>query len=212
MKVTDNEIVKVRKSQFYPRYIKRGIDLIISFLLLVILWPLFLILAGWIKLDSSGPVFFRQERMGKNGRPFKIYKFRTMYINAPQLATASFENPEKYITKVGKWLRKSSLDELPQLINVFKGEMSIIGPRPLILEEKKVLTLRYANGAEAVLPGITGLAQVRGRDLVTDEQKAAYDGEYAANLTLAEDARICYKTFFDVICSRGIHEGKKDNK
>ena len=130
MKVTDNEIAKARKSQFYSRYIKRGIDLIISFLLLVILWPLFLILAGWIKLDSSGPVFFCQERMGKNGRPFKIYKFRTMYINAPQLATASFENPEKYITKVGKWLRKSSLDELPQLINVFKGEMSIIGPRP----------------------------------------------------------------------------------
>lgn len=209
MKVTDNEIAKVRKSQFYSRYIKRGIDLIISFLLLVILWPLFLILAGWIKLDSSGPVFFRQERMGKNGRPFKIYKFRTMYINAPQLATASFENPEKYITKVGKWLRKSSLDELPQLINVFKGEMSIIGPRPLILKEKKVLSLRHVNGAEAVLPGITGLAQVRGRDLVTDEQKAAYDGEYAANLTLAEDARICYKTFFDVICCRGIHEGKK---
>lgn len=172
MKVTDNEIAKARKSQFYPRYIKRGIDLIISFLLLVILWPLFLILAGWIKLDSSGPVFFRQERMGKNGQPFKIYKFRTMYINAPQLATASFENPEKYITKVGKWLRKSSLDELPQLINVFKGEMSIIGPRPLILKEKKVLSLRHANGAEAVLPGITGLAQVRGRDLVTDEQKA----------------------------------------
>ena len=131
-----------------------------------------------------------------------------MYINAPQLATASFENPEKYITKVGKWLRKSSLDELPQLINVFKGEMSIIGPRPLILKEKKVLSLRHANGAEAVLPGITGLAQVRGRDLVTDEQKAAYDGEYAANLTLAEDAGFVTKRSLMLFAVEGYMKGK----
>ena len=209
MKVANNDTIRKKKPNFYALYIKRSIDFIISLFLLLVLWPLFLILAIWIKADSSGPIFFRQERMGKNGQPFKIYKSRTMYINAPQLATASFENPEKYITKAGKLLRKSSLDELPQLINVFKGEMSIIGPRPLILKEKKVLSLRHENGAETILPGITGLAQVRGRDLVTDEQKAAYDGEYAANLTIVEDLKICFKTFFDVLGHRGIHEGKK---
>lgn len=125
------------------------------------------------------------------------------------MATENFENPEDYITSIGKIIRKTSLDELPQLFNVLKGDMSIIGPRPLIPIEKKVLALRNQTGASRILPGITGLAQVHGRDEVSDENKAAYDGKYALNISMLLDISIFVKTIFDVLCSRGIHEGKK---
>lgn len=169
-----------------------------------------LVLAIWIKLDSKGPVLFKQERVGRNGKRFTIYKFRSMSDDAPhQMATSEFDTALSYITRSGQLMRKTSLDELPQLVNVVKGEMSFIGPRPLIPKEEKVLRLRHANGADGVAPGITGLAQVRGRDEVTDVQKANYDGEYANNISFVGDFAILAKTFTDVLQSRGVHDGKE---
>lgn len=172
-----------------------------------------LVLAIWIKLDSKEPVLFKQERVGRNGKRFTIYKFRSMSDDAPHhLATSEFDTALSYITRSGQLMRKTSLDELPQLVNVVKGEMSFIGPRPLIPKEEKVLRLRHANGAESLAPGITGLAQVRGRDEVTDTQKADYDGEYASNVTLRGDLRgdfsILMETVLAVLTGIGVHDGK----
>lgn len=200
----------VRINQIYRTTIKRIFDAFFGVLLLICLSPLMLVLAIWIKLDSKGPVLFKQERVGRNGKRFTIYKFRSMSDDAPhQMATSEFDTALSYITRSGQLMRKTSLDELPQLVNVVKGEMSFIGPRPLIPKEEKVLRLRHANGADGVAPGITGLAQVRGRDEVTDVQKANYDGEYANNISFVGDFAILAKTFTDVLQSRGVHDGKE---
>lgn len=195
----------------YRDFIKRILDIIFSLIAIIIFSIPMLIIVAFIKKESKDePVLFKQTRIGKDDIPFKIYKFRTMNTNAPHhMATESFVNPEKYITKVGKYLRRLSLDELPQFFNVLKGDMSIIGPRPLIPEEKKVLAMRDEYGASRILPGITGLAQIHGRDEITDENKASYDGKYALNISFFLDITIICKTFFDVIRSKGIHEGKQ---
>lgn len=199
----------VRINQIYRTTIKRIFDAFFGVLLLICLSPLMLVLAIWIKLDSKGPVLFKQERVGRNGKRFTIYKFRSMSDDAPhQMATSEFDTALSYITRSGQLMRKTSLDELPQLVNVVKGEMSFIGPRPLIPKEEKVLRLRHANGAESLAPGITGLAQVRGRDEVTDTQKADYDGEYASNVTLRGDFSILVETVLAVLARRGVHDGK----
>lgn len=199
----------VRINQIYQTTIKRILDAFFGVLLLICLLPLMLVLAIWIKLDSKGPVLFKQERVGRNGKRFTIYKFRSMSDDAPhQMATSEFDTALSYITRSGQLMRKTSLDELPQLVNVVKGEMSFIGPRPLIPKEEKVLRLRHANGAESLAPGITGLAQVRGRDEVTDTQKADYDGEYASNVTLRGDFSILVETVLAVLARRGVHDGK----
>ena len=171
-----------------------------------------LIIAIWIKIDSpKEPILFKQTRVGKNDVPFTILKFRSMNKNAPhQMATENFEHPEEYITPVGKFIRKTSLDELPQIFNVLKGEMSIIGPRPLIPAEKEVLAMRDEYGASRILPGITGLAQVHGRDEITDRNKAAYDGKYALNISILLDISIFFRTIFDVLQSKGFHDGNED--
>lgn len=195
-------------NQVYRTTVKRILDAFFGVLLLICLSPLMLVLAIWIKLDSKGPVLFKQERVGRNGKRFTIYKFRSMSDDAPhQIATSEFGSALSYITRSGRIMRKLSLDELPQLFNVIKGEMSFIGPRPLIAKEEYVLQLRRANGAEDITPGITGLAQVRGRDEVTDDQKAAYDGEYAKDLSFKEDCSILFKTVADVVQSWGVHDG-----
>lgn len=199
----------VRINQIYRTTIKRIFDALFGVLLLICLSPLMLVLAIWIKLDSKGPVLFKQERVGRNGKRFTIYKFRSMSDDAPhQMATSEFDTALSYITRSGQLMRKTSLDELPQLVNVVKGEMSFIGPRPLIPKEEKVLRLRHANGAESLAPGITGLAQVRGRDEVTDTQKADYDGEYASNVTLRGDFSILVETMLAVLARRGVHDGE----
>lgn len=199
----------VRINQIYRTTIKRIFDAFFGVLLLICLSPLMLVLAIWIKLDSKGPVLFKQERVGRNGKRFTIYKFRSMSDDAPhQMATSEFDTALSYVTRSGQLMRKTSLDELPQLVNVVKGEMSFIGPRPLIPKEEKVLRLRHANGAESLAPGITGLAQVRGRDEVTDTQKADYDGEYAGNVTLRGDFSILVETVLAVLARRGVHDGK----
>ncbi|MCD5424614.1 sugar transferase [Limosilactobacillus fermentum] len=200
---------RVWMNQVYRTTIKRILDTFFGVLLLICLLPLMLVLAIWIKLDSKGPVLFKQERVGRNGKRFTIYKFRSMSDDAPhQMATSEFDTALSYITWSGRLMRKTSLDELPQLVNVVKGEMSFIGPRPLIPKEEKVLRLRHANGAESLAPGITGLAQVRGRNEVTDTQKADYDGEYASNVTLRGDFSILMETVLAVLARRGVHDGK----
>lgn len=194
----------------YKRVIKRELDLVLSVIAIIILFIPFLIVAVLIKCDSKGPVFFKQKRMGKDSVPFKIYKFRSMYQEAPHnRATAELENADNQITHVGRILRKTSIDELPQFINVFRGEMSIIGPRPVILAEKELIEMRQSNGADKVLPGLTGLAQVHGRDHVPNLQKANYDGIYAAALSFKTDFKITLRTIWYVLLHVGIHEGKK---
>lgn len=208
--INEEDVENSHSFHWYRDLFKRLFDIIFSSVAIVILAIPMLIIAVWIKLDSpSEPILFKQTRIGKNDVPFTILKFRSMNKNAPhQMATENFENPEQYITSVGRVLRKTSLDELPQLFNVLKGDMSVIGPRPLIPKEKNVLAIRDEYGASRILPGITGLAQVHGRDEVTDENKASYDGKYALNISLFLDISIFFKTIFDVIHRRGIHEGK----
>ena len=210
-KDNDNENEVEQSFKWYRDFFKRGFDIFFSLIAIIILAIPMMIIALWIKIDSPHEkVLFKQERIGINNVPFTILKFRSMRDDAPhQMATENFENPEMYITRVGKILRKTSLDELPQLLNVLKGDMSIVGPRPLIPKEKYVLKLRDEYGANKILPGITGLAQVHGRDQVTDENKASYDGKYALNVSLLLDASIILKTVSDVVRSRGIREGKK---
>ena len=210
-KNNDNENEVEQSFRWYRDFFKRGFDIFLSLIALIIFAIPMLIIALWIKVDSPHEkVLFKQERIGINNIPFTILKFRSMRDDAPhQMATENFENPEMYITRVGKTLRKTSMDELPQLFNVLKGDMSIVGPRPLIPKEKYVLKLRDEYGANKILPGITGLAQVHGRDQVTDENKASYDGKYALNVSLLLDASIILKTVSDVVRSRGVREGKK---
>lgn len=201
--------------RWYRDFFKRILDIVISLLGIVVLTVPMLIIALLIKIDSPREhVLFKQARVGKDNQVFTILKFRSMRKDAPhKMATENFENPEEYITRIGKTIRKTSLDELPQLFNVLKGDMSLIGPRPLIPAEKKVLTMRDEFGASKILPGITGLAQVHGRDEVTDENKAAYDGKYAQQISLKLDLWIFFKTIFDVVERKGIHDGNrgKDN-
>lgn len=207
----NDELTNDQSFRWYRDVFKRVSDIIFSLIAIIILALPMLIIALLIKIDSpEEPILFKQVRIGKNDVPFTILKFRSMSKDAPhQMATENFENPEAYITSVGKVIRKTSLDELPQLFNVVKGDMSIIGPRPLIPIEKKILAMRDETGASQILPGITGLAQVHGRDEITDENKAAYDGKYALNISMLLDMSIFLKTIFDVLHGSGIREGKK---
>ena len=157
----------------YQHFIKRFLDILGAIIALAILAVPFVFIAILIRVVSTGPAFFRQQRMGKNGNPFRIYKFRTMDQRAPHdLATAKLDNANKQITRVGRLLRKTSIDELPQFINVLKGDMIMIGPRPVVLTETELIEMRHNNGAEGALPGITGLAQVNGRDRLSNLSKA----------------------------------------
>lgn len=213
MQMIKKKITNLQRDQsfrWYRDFFKRIFDVCFSLVALIVLIIPMIIIAIFIKIDSpKESILFRQVRVGKNNVPFTMFKFRSMTKEAPhQMATENFENPEEYITLIGKIIRKTSLDELPQLINVLKGDMSVIGPRPLIPSEKRVLALRDQTGASRILPGITGLAQIHGRDEVTDVNKAAYDGKYALNISMLLDLSIFIKTIFDVICSKGIHEGK----
>lgn len=161
-----------------------------------------------IKLDSKGPVFFKQKRVGIHKKHFYILKFRTMRIDTPQdTPTHLLQNPEKYITRVGKFLRKSSLDELPQIINILKGEMSIIGPRPALWNQYDLIAERDKYGANDVLPGLTGWAQINGRDELPIEVKARFDGEYVQNMGLWMDIKCFFGTIISVIKRDGIVEG-----
>ena len=197
------------ETKFYA-FVKRMLDILIAFLGIVILFPIFLIISIAIKMDSKGPVIFSQKRYGINKTTFNIYKFRTMDVSAPKnVATKDLGDSKKYITKLGSILRKTSLDELPQLINILIGQMSIIGPRPVILEEYNLINEREKYGANDVKPGLTGWAQVNGRDMLDDETKARYDGEYVENFGFFMDLKCFFKTIFLVFSKDGIVEGSE---
>lgn len=190
------------------RPIKRCIDFTASLLGLVVLAPLFLILAVWIKLESAGPVLFRQKRYGKDKVPFECLKFRTMYEDAPPSSpTCALKNSQNYITFSGRILRRVGLDELPQLINVLYGEMSLIGPRPVVLAEEKLIAERDKYGANAMLPGIGGWAQSNGRDEIDYKAKARLDGEYAQNFGWRMDMSCVWRTAVAIFTSSGFREG-----
>lgn len=189
-------------------YIKRIIDFILSLVALIILSPLFLILALWIKLDSKGPVFFKQKRIGVNRTFFQIYKFRTMLAETPDdMPTHLLENPDVFITKSGKFLRKTSLDELPQLINILKGEMAVIGPRPALWNQDDLADERDKYGVNGVLPGLTGWAQINGRDELPIDVKAQLDGEYIEKMGFWFDLKCFFGTFISILKSDGVVEG-----
>lgn len=191
----------------YP-YAKRIFDFMSSVTILILLSPLLLLVALCIKLDSKGPVFFRQERIGIHKKPFIIYKFRTMYVETPKnVPTAMLLSPEKHITRVGKWIRKTSIDELPQLFNILKGQMSIVGPRPVIAAEAKLIQARTKLGAYSILPGVTGLAQINGRDLIGVQKKAQLDGEYAKKRSFLFDLKVLMSTIAYVLKMNDIAEG-----
>ncbi|PLR91233.1 sugar transferase [Bacillus sp. T33-2] len=192
----------------YPK-IKRIIDAVTACITLILIWPLFLILAILIKLDSPGPVFFMQKRVGKDKKNFYILKFRTMRTDTPKnMPTHMLDNPEAYITSIGKVLRKTSLDELPQIVNIIKGEMSIVGPRPALWNQYDLISERDKYGANNIYPGLTGWAQINGRDEVPIDVKAKLDGEYVKRMSFSFDLKIFLKTVFSVLKSEGVKEGK----
>ena len=190
------------------RFWKRFFDIFASALLLVVLSPLFLVIMLAISADSAGGVIFKQKRAGLYSRPFTLYKFRTMYRSAPRdVPTAELMEADRYITPVGRFLRQTSLDELPQLWNVLKGDMSFVGPRPVVLTEQTLLDLRAQWEADRVRPGITGLAQIKGRDELPIYRKALYDRYYARHLSFRLDWRILRYTVRYVLKREGIREG-----
>ena len=189
-------------------FFKRLLDIVLSLTALIVLAPLLLVLALLVKLDSPGPALFKQKRVGRNEKLFDIYKFRSMYTSAPRdVATSELQNAESHITRVGRVLRKTSLDELPQLFNVLKGDMSLIGPRPLVPNEKDIHELRREKGAYRVRPGITGWAQVNGRDCVLPVDKARLDGYYADHMSFGLDVKIIIFSVICVLTARGVREG-----
>ena len=198
----------MKKSNYI--FFKRVLDFILALVGLIILSPVFLMLVIFIKLDSKGPILFKQKRVGIHKTHFEILKFRTMKIDTPKdMPTHMLANPEKYITRVGKFLRKTSLDELPQIINILKGEMSIIGPRPALWNQYDLIAERDKYGANDILPGLTGWAQVHGRDELEIEEKAKLDGYYVKHLGFKLDVQCFFLTIKSVLKSEGVVEGKK---
>ena len=192
----------------YQKFIKRILDLIVSFLGIVILAPVLLVLIIAIKLDSPGPVLFRQKRVGIHKTHFHILKFRTMRIDTPKdTPTHLLDNPQQWITRVGGFLRKTSLDELPQIFNIFAGQMSIIGPRPALWNQDDLYDERSKYGANAVKPGLTGWAQINGRDELEIPVKAKLDGEYVERMSFGFDVKCFFGTVTSVLKHDGVVEG-----
>ena len=195
----------------YQKMFKRVIDVLLTLLGLIIVSPIFLLISIAIKLDSKGPVFFKQKRVGKNKVLFMIYKFRTMKIDTPSDApTHLLKNPDFFITRIGGFLRKTSLDELPQLINILKGEMSIIGPRPALWNQYDLVNERDLYNANDFYPGLTGWAQINGRDELPIQEKAALDGEYVRKMNFLFDLKCFMGTIISVVKNDGVVEGGTD--
>ena len=178
---------------------KRIIDVVGALCGIIVFSPIFIITSILIKLESNGSVIFKQIRVGKDSKPFYIYKFRSMKTDAPNMATNDLKNPEVYITRVGKFIRKTSIDELPQLFNILKGDMSIVGPRPVIEKERDLLQLRRESYIDKIKPGVTGWAQINGRDNLDTEEKVKYDKEYLCNRSIKFDVYIIFKTVIKVL-------------
>nr|APZ79333.1 Initial sugar transferase [Streptococcus suis] len=198
--------------KMYP-ICKRILAIIISGSAIVILSPILLLIALAIKLDSRGPVLFKQKRVGKNKKHFMIYKFRSMYVDAPSdMPTHLLQNPTAMITKVGAFLRKTSLDELPQLFNIFKGDMAIVGPRPALWNQYDLIEERDKYRANDIRPGLTGWAQINGRDELEIDEKSKLDGYYVENMGLLLDIKCFFGTFISVAKSEGVVEGGTGQK
>lgn len=194
----------------YPNFFKRMIDLILSVAGIIVLSPILLVLSIIIKCTSKGPILFKQKRVGKDDTHFMIYKFRTMRSDTPKdMPTHLLEDPDRFITPIGYFLRMTSLDELPQLFNIAKGDMAVVGPRPALWNQYDLIALRDENGSSKIRPGLTGLAQISGRDELEISKKAALDGQYARKITFLEDLRIFFATFFSVLRHEGVQEGKQ---
>ncbi|MET2179018.1 sugar transferase [Enterococcus faecalis] len=192
----------------YKDVLKRGIDLLLSLAGIIVLSPILLILCLAIRIDSKGPVIFKQKRVGKNKTHFYIYKFRTMKVDTPkETPTHLLSNPDFFITRVGKFLRKTSLDELPQLFNILKGDMAVIGPRPALWNQYDLIEERDKYHANDIRPGLTGLAQISGRDELEIEYKARLDGQYTSNITPLMDLKCFFGTIISVFKSDGVVEG-----
>lgn len=194
----------------YTVFIKRLLDILLSGAAIIVLSPLLLLLALLIKLDSRGPIFFTQKRVGKGKTYFQILKFRSMYTDTPHdMPTHMLGNAQSHITRLGKYLRLTSLDELPQLFNIFLGQMSIVGPRPALWNQYDLLAERDKYGANDLVPGLTGYAQINGRDEIPIEKKARLDGWYVQNIGFFTDCKIILGTVSAVFTHKGIVEGKR---
>ena len=192
----------------YQKFGKRLLDIVLSALGIVVLLPVYILIAVAIELDDPGPVFFRQKRVGIHKTHFQIMKFRTMKVNTPKdTPTHLLENPEQYITRLDRVLRKTSLDELPQIFQIFTGKMSVIGPRPALWNQFDLIAQRDRYGANDVRPGLTGWAQINGRDELPIDVKARLDGEYVKNLSFGFDCRCFFGTIVSVLRSDGVVEG-----
>jgi O-antigen biosynthesis protein WbqP len=196
----------------YP-LVKATMDRLLALLAIVMLSPVFVLIALGIKLDSKGPVLFQQRRIGKNKKTFQLLKFRTMRVDTPsEVPTHMMTQASSYITKVGSFLRKTSLDELPQLVNVLQGSMSLVGPRPALWNQDDLIALREAQGVHIVKPGITGYAQIKGRDELPIPQKAALDAYYVHHRSVWLDVKILILTVFAVLGTKGVAEGDASKK
>jgi len=192
----------------YRKFFKRALDILLSAAGTLVLSPLFLLISAAVKLEDHGPVFFSQQRIGTHRRPFRILKFRTMRVDTPHdTPTHLLENPEQWITRVGRVLRKTSLDELPQILQILTGRMSVVGPRPALWNQYDLIAEREKYGANDVTPGLTGWAQVNGRDSLEIEEKARLDGEYARELSFRLDVKIFFMTLVNVIRRQDVVEG-----
>lgn len=198
--------LSTRQTIYLP--FKRFFDIFLSLLTIIVFSPLYIILAILVKCTSRGPIFFKQERIGKYKKHFKILKFRTMKIDTPKdVPTHLLENPEKYITGVGRFLRKTSLDEIPQVFNIFVGHMSIVGPRPALYNQDDLVAERDKYHANDIVPGLSGWAQCNGRDTNSIERKAELDGEYVKRFNVWFDINIIFKTFFQALRGKDEVEG-----
>lgn len=192
-------------------FIKHTLDFALALIGMLLLWPFFLIIALLIKFTSRGPILFRQKRLGKNKKEFYILKFRTMRTDTPaEMPTHLLQDPDFYITKLGKFLRKTSLDELPQILNILKGEMSIIGPRPALWNQYDLIAERDKYGANDIKPGLTGWAQINGRDELSISTKANLDGEYFNKMSLYFDIKCFFRTITNVAKKEGVIEGGQE--
>ena len=195
-------------AMLYRKFGKRALGLLLSACGILVLLPVFALIALAVVIDDPGPVFFRQKRVGIHKTHFQIMKFRTMKVSTPRdVPTHELKNPEQYITRVGRFLRKTSLDELPQIFQIFTGKMAIIGPRPALWNQYDLIALRDQVGANDVRPGLTGWAQINGRDELPVAQKAALDGEYVQRLSFLFDCRCFFGTIGAVLHHRGVVEG-----
>ena len=204
-----NSFLTARQKFYLP--FKRLLDIFCSLAAIIVFSPLYLIIAIIIKCSSKGPVFFKQERIGKNKKHFKILKFRTMRIDTPKdVPTHMLENPEAYITRIGKFLRKTSLDEIPQAFNIFAGQMSVVGPRPALWNQDDLIEERDKYFANNIKPGLSGWAQCNGRDTLPIPEKAKLDGEYAKRFNIWFDIKIVFKTVFQAFRGKDEVEGKNE--